>query len=316
MEELRTIDLIIPVYKPDNKFKQLMERLLEQTILPNHIFILHTLEEANSDSYQKLLDEFIIKSSEECRIIIIDILKAEFDHGGTRNYGASLSNADIIMFMTQDAVPCDKELIRNMMEAFDDEAIGATYGRQIAVPKANILERYTRTFNYPPNSYVKSKKDLDKYGIKTYFCSNVCAAYRKDVYDELGGFVTKTIFNEDMIMAYYMIEHNYSIYYQALAKVYHSHEYTNIEQLKRNFDLAVSQQQYSHIFTNVKSEKEGIKYLKSTIKYLMNRNKHIYIPEFLVQTCFKYMGYLLGKYYTLLPKDIIKKISMNPSYWD
>ncbi len=316
MDRLDTIDLIIPVYKPDNKFKQLIERILEQTVLPNHIFIIHTLEGEKEDYYNKLLDEILNKSSETCKIISIDITKKEFDHGGTRNYGASLSNADIIMFMTQDAVPCDKELISSMMEPFRDELIGATYGRQLAFPKANVLERYSRTFNYPPNSYVKSKKDIDKYGIKTYFCSNVCAAYRNTVYKEVGGFVTKTIFNEDMIMAYHIIENNYSIYYQSLAKVYHSHDYTNIEQLRRNFDLAVSQEQHSYIFSNVKSEKEGIKYVKSTIEYLINRNQYIYIPEFIIQTVFKYMGYLLGKYYKLLPKDIIKKISMNPSYWD
>ena len=36
---------------------------------------------------------------------------------------------------------------------------------------------------------------------KTYFCSNVCAAYKKSIYEEIGGFVKKAIFNEDMIYA-------------------------------------------------------------------------------------------------------------------
>ena len=43
-------------------------------------------------------------------------------------------------------------------------------------------------FNYPEQSSVKSLADIDKYGIKTYFCSNVCAAYDKGIYQKTGGF--------------------------------------------------------------------------------------------------------------------------------
>ena len=53
---------------------------------------------------------------------------------------------------------------------------------------------------------VKTKEDLDRLGIKTFFCSNVCAAWRREKYLELGGFVKHTIFNEDMILAGTMIK--------------------------------------------------------------------------------------------------------------
>lgn len=317
MDKLEKIDLIIPVYKPDSKFNRLMSRILGQSILPNHIFLIHTLCVGEKEQeYKELLQKAEELSTDQCKITVLEIEKSEFDHGGTRNYGASLSDSDIIMFMTQDAVPFDKELIKNLTNAFKEKKVAAAYARQIPFKNSSVLEKYSRTFNYPEESHIKSKKDIKELGIKTYFCSNVCAAYRKRVYEEAGGFVTKTIFNEDMIMAYHLIEMEYSIAYRGDAVVYHSHEYTNIQQLKRNFDLSVSQQQYSYIFSNISSEKEGVKLVKDTIEYLIDNNKWIYIPELLVQTGFKYTGYLLGKYYKLLSKDIIKKISMNPSYWD
>lgn len=125
----------------------------------------------------------------------------------------------------------------------------------------NYIEYYTRIFNYPLESRVKTKEDLDTLGIKTFFCSNVCSAYRRSEYDAMGGFEHKTIFNEDMIMASKMIEDGKAVAYQADARVWHWHDYKAIQQLHRNFDLAVSQVDHGGLFLKVRSESEGVKWL-------------------------------------------------------
>ena len=316
------VDVIIPVYKPDQKFKHLLERLIKQSVKPNIIYLLQTIEDDPAEQSEELKEseKDIITlaqslSDSSCSIRCIPINKSEFDHGGTRNYGAHLSDADIIMFMTQDAVPDNKDLVKHLLEPFSNPQVAAAYGRQLPRKNAGTIEKYTRTFNYPEKSSIKSKEDLPKLGIKTYFCSNVCSAYRKNAYDNLGGFVTKTIFNEDMIMASAIIQAGYSIAYAADAMVVHSHEYTYIQQFKRNFDLAVSQQQYKEIFSSVKSESEGIELVKQTAKYLADKKQYLLIPDLIFQSGFKYLGYLAGKNYERIPKDIIKKLSMNPQYW-
>lgn len=96
-------------------------------------------------------------------------------------------------------MPVNEYLVEELVKAFDNEKIAAAYARQLPNSKCNVIERYTRAFNYPEQSRIKSLKDLETLGIKTYFCSDVCAAYRKSVYESLGGFEEKTIFNEDMI---------------------------------------------------------------------------------------------------------------------
>lgn len=304
----RAIDVVIPVYKPDEKLDKLIERLQKQTKKPDHIILMSTRDGKEQERVEKF--------GNIPNLSIHHIEKADFDHGGTRNLGASLSVAEFVLFMTQDAVPTDAHLIEEILKPFEQGEVAAVYGRQLAGKNAGEIEKYTRIFNYPEEDNVKSKKDLERLGIKTYFCSNVCAAYRKSVYDEMGGFVLKTIFNEDMIMASKIINAGYSIGYAANAKVVHSHKYTYWQQFTRNFDLAVSQVQYKEIFAGVKSESEGIRLVKNNAKYLIQIGKWYMIPDLIMQSGFKFLGYKFGQNFEKLPKKLVKKLSMNPSYWD
>ena len=239
----------------------------------------------------------------------------DFDHGGTRDGAASLLDGDLILFMTQDAVPADVYLVEKLVSAFEKEKVAAAYARQLPDKDCDIIERYTRSFNYPKESSVKTKADLERLGIKTFFCSNVCAMYRRSIYEKLGGFVKYTIFNEDMIMASKVIQAGYKIAYVAEAMVIHAHKYTYRQQFTRNFDLAVSQRQYHEIFDAVKSESEGMRLVKNTMKYLFRHGKWYLVPDLIFQSGFKFLGYRFGKKYDKLPLWLVKKFSMNPSYW-
>lgn len=306
---MHMVDVIIPVYRPDEKLDYLVERLNEQTVEPAHIFFLQTLTGTSED-------EEVCKRLQKARnAVVTPIEKKEFDHGGTRNKGASMSQAEFMLFMTQDAVPVDEYLIENMIAAMERESIATCYGRQLADETVGIVEHYTRQFNYPDISYTKSKKDLEQLGIKTYFCSNVCAMYRQKVYEEMGGFVLHTIFNEDMIMAAHVIQAGYEIAYVADAKVVHAHKYTYRQQFTRNFDLAVSQQQYKEIFEGVKSESEGIRLVKKSMIHLIKKGKWYLLFDLVIQSGFKFLGYRFGKKYEKLPLWMIRKMSMQKSYW-
>ena len=106
-----------------------------------------------------------------------------------------MSTADLVVCMTQDAMPADETLIEELVKPFGDPEVWAAYARQLPNEECREVEKYTRSFNYPEQSMVKTKEDLDRLGIKTFFCSNVCAAWRREKYLELGGFVKHTIFN-------------------------------------------------------------------------------------------------------------------------
>ena len=171
----KTIDVIIPTYHPGNEFSKLIDRLMKQTC-PIHQIIIMNTEEAFWDP----------KWNEDYPFLEVHhIQKSEFDHGGTRKKAAEISEADIMIFMTQDALPADRNLVQNLTDALlADEQIGAAYARQLPNSECSFVERYTRSFNYPETSCVKTKADLPKYGVKTYFCSNVCAAYKKEIFEK------------------------------------------------------------------------------------------------------------------------------------
>lgn len=299
-------DLIIPTYKPGKKFKESLHRLSLQTRKPDRIIIINTEEAFFSPDLTEGYEN----------VEVHHIEKKDFDHGKTRDYGASLSDADIIMFMTDDAVAKDKYVIENLLKPFEDPQVSAAYGRQLADAGKNYIEYYTRIFNYPAESRKKTKEDLPKLGIKTFFCSNVCSAYRREDYDAMGGFLHKTIFNEDMIMASKMIEAGKAVYYAADAMVWHWHDYKAMEQLHRNFDLAVSQADYGGLFLQVKSESEGIKMVAATLKHLLSKGKILLIPKYIADSGCKYLGYKLGKNYRKLPRWMILKLTMNRTYWE
>lgn len=162
---------------------------------------------------------------------------------------------------------------------------------------------------------IKAKEDLPHLGIKTYFCSNVCAAYVRSVYLKMGGFEKHTIFNEDMIFAAKLIQNGYKVAYAADAQIIHSHNYSGRQQLRRNFDLAVSQADHPEIFASVRSEGEGIRLVACTARHLCRNGRVWLIPKLIWQSGCKYLGYLLGRHYKRLPVFFVERCSMNENYW-
>lgn len=307
---MKTVDVIIPTYKPDLKLIQLINSLLEQTVKVNKIILVNTEEKY----FQRLVygKNFLNKHS---NIVIYHHSRKEFDHGNSRNLGVKHSTAEYFLMMTQDAVPTDLTLVEKLLKAFDQEQIAVAYARQLPNNSAGEIETFTRQFNYPDQSRVKSENDLEKLGIKTYFCSNVCAMYQRDVFEKLGGFIRKTIFNEDMIFAAKAISNHYKIAYVAKATVIHSHSYGYREQLRRNFDLGVSQADHPEVFANVKSESEGKKMVVACAKYLMKKKKPWLVFDLFFASAFKYLGYQMGRNYKRLPEKICYKVTMNREYW-
>ena len=311
MEDRKKVDVVIPTYKPGKKFSRLLKMLQRQTWPVGKIIVMNTEKSFwNEHGFEG------IKNLE-----VHHLTKEEFDHGETRNRGMRFSRADIVVFMTDDAVPADEHLIEALVKAFEQrgpegEAVIMAYARQLPDKDCPLAERYTRSFNYPEESCVKTRADLEQMGIKTFFASNVCCAYDREKFWFQGGFIRRTIFNEDMIFAgKALLQDDYAVAYAAGARVIHSHNYNCRQQFKRNFDLAVSQADHPELFGCVRSESEGIRLVKSTARFLIRRGKHWLVPGLVVKSGFKFLGYRAGKCYRLLPKWLILKLTMNREYW-
>lgn len=306
-----SVDIILPTYKPTSELFDIIERLESQTYPINKIIIMNTEEKY----FERLFHGG--KYFERFQNIEIHHLSArEFDHAGTRRRAVKYSNADIFVCMTQDAVPADQTLIEELVSALTrEEDIAAAYARQLARPDCREIEQFTRNFNYPDTSCIKSAVDIERLGIKTFFCSNVCSAYSRKIYDALGGFEKRAIFNEDMIYAGHAVKAGKKIAYAAGAEVVHSHNYTCMQQFRRNFDLGVSQSNHPEVFAKISSESEGSKLVGDTIRYLWTTKKKKLVPYLFVSSAFKLAGYRLGKAYQRLPAKLVRRCSANKNYW-
>lgn len=301
------IDVIVPVYKPDNRFVELLDKLQEQTVVPDRIIIINTEKELWENAGIKVKWH---------NVEVCHITKKEFDHGNTRNMGMNMADAEICIMMTMDALPANNKLIEELIKPLEQERVVVSYARQLAYEDSSLTEKLTREFNYPAQSQIKSAKDIEKLQIKAYFCSNVCCAYKKTAFDKLGGFITKTIFNEDMIYAAKVINAGYEVAYSAEALVYHSHEYSGMMQFHRNFDNGISHAQNPDVFDKVTQEGEGMRMVKQVTWKLIKSGHLLETVRYIWCTGCKYIGFKLGCKYNKLPKAIVLWCTSDKSYFD
>ncbi len=307
---MKTVDIIIPVYQPSTEFVDMLVQLEKQTY-PIHKIIITNTEER----FFNLLFFGNRYLEQHKNIEVTHISRMEFDHGKTRAEAIERSDADFFVCMTDDAMPKDLTLIERLLEPLLSGKADISYARQLPREDCREIERFTRDFNYPKESRIKSKDDISSLGIKTYFCSNVCAAYNRKVYDELGGFLRHVIFNEDMLFAAKAVNAGHRIAYCADAEVIHSHNFSNRTQFQRNFDLGVSQAQHPEVFETVSSTDEGKKLVRMTQEHLISIEKWYLVPKLYISSAYKFFGYRKGKNYRKLSKKKIKKYTGNRYFW-
>lgn len=301
-----TFSLIIPTLNAQEYLPELMVAIHKQSLSPCEIIII------DSSSTDKTRD---IANKEGANVEIIS--PNSFDHGGTRTHASLMAQGEILLFLTQDALPADPYAFEHILEGFINAQIGAVYGRQLPHPDANLFGAHLRQFNYSEQSYVRTYEDKQAYGLKTAFLSNSFCAYRTSTLQQIGYFKNNLILGEDMVAGALLLKSGYSLAYQSDAKVYHSHNYTIWQEFQRYFDIGVLHRNEAWLLEEFgKPEGEGLKYVLSEFRYLISHKKSYLIFYSILRNAAKYIGYKFGKIHTLLPIDTVKYMSMHKRWWD
>ncbi len=247
---------------------------------------------------------------------VMRIAREEFDHGGTRQRALEyLSDCDVVVFLTQDAVVAEPEALDALVGAFTDDRVGAAFGRQLPHLDATPIARHARLFNYPEGSYQASEADIPRRGIKTAFLSNSFAAYRREALLGSGGFAENTILSEDMLAGASLLKAGWALAYCANARVRHSHNYSLKEEFQRYFDIGVFHREQGWLLAWLgRAEGEGARFVRSEIRYLL-RKAPWRLPEAALRTFLKYTGYQLGRHHHRLSRRMKRRLSMNRRYW-
>ena len=299
------VGLCIPTYNAGEILDQQIAALYEIRMIPLRILVI------DSSSTDATSERFRNKGYEVMVIPSID-----FDHGGTRQMAVDrMDDCDIVAFLTQDAIPASPDSIRRLVAAFDDPEVAIAYGRQLPRPKAKPIEAHARFFGYPNQSCIKSKDSIPELGLRAATVSNSFAAYRRSILLELGGFPKGTLFGEDTLTGAKAILAGYKIAYVADATVYHSHDYTLIQEFRRYFDNGVFYSREKWILDAFgKAEGSGKAYVLSEIRYLLRKAPWL-LPISFFTVLVKYFGYRMGALERHLPARWKLHMSMNKAFW-
>lgn len=277
------ISVIIPTLNAGRFIGQLLSSLFAQDMHPGEIIVIDSSSQDNTTDIAR-------KSGVKTMVIPTNT----FNHGRTRNQAAMTAAGDILVFMTQDAVPANNNLLRSLTAPLQKNDIAATYARQIPRPDAPLLEVFTRHFNYPEKATVKGMDDLKDLGIKTFFSSNVCSSMKKEIFMKVGMFPDSVRGNEDMVITAKYIVNGYKVAYVSDAMVVHSHHYSLLKQYRRYYNIGASIRRNRWILDYARAEGEGMKFIREQIAFVMKKQKFHLIPYIFFESLVKYTGFRMG----------------------
>ncbi len=301
------IALIIPTLNAEkDHWAQILRAIKQQSLQPDYKLILDSSSLDNT-----------IAIAEKFNFDIHPVTLGSFDHAGTRKWGLNLvkNKADIVIFMTQDALLNNINSFKNLIDSFKDDLVAVAYGRQLPKKNALPIEKFGRIQNYPKKSEVRSFDDRKKLGMKAAFCSDAFAAYRIESINKYDAFPYKSIVGEDTTTVANMLMNGYNVYYNAEATIEHSHDYTITQEFQRYFDTGVFHDEFPILLrTFGTAEKTGANYVKEELIYL-TKNNPSYIPISILRTISKYIGYKLGRNHKHLSTKIKKMCAMHKYYF-
>lgn len=298
--------IIIPIYHPDEKWNKCLRMLKTQKEVTFDLYIVDSGSDFRTyEDDLKGLSYTIIKTTPD-----------HFNHGRTRQDAAkACKDYDTLIYMTQDAIPANEYAISRLVKVFENPQVGCAYGRQLPHKNATILAARARAFNYPENSRLKSLADAKDLGIKVPFISDTFAAYRTEALFKVGGFPDDVILSEDTYVAAKMVLAGWYNAYCAEAQVYHSHNYTILQEFRRYFDTGAFHTMEPWIRDAFgQAEGEGIRFVLTELFYILLHKPYL-LPSVFIRDSFKFIGYRGGMMHKKLPLALKRMCSMNKNYW-
>lgn len=280
-----SLSVVIPTLNAADEIDSLLDIIEAQSLQPLDILVV----DSSSD------DGTVGEVAKHPCVNLVRIERKEFNHGSTRDMALRRSAGEFVCFLTQDAVPASNRYLERLVAPFlADDSIALVTGRQLPKADARRFEQLVRNYNYPNAPSVRSKSDLPKYGIKTFFASDTCSAYRRTAYLECGGFDHVNT-NEDMLMAARFVASGLKVAYEPGAEVYHSHNLTPSQQFARNRAVGMFLELHSDDLMHASEIGEGGRLVKAVSSQLLREGRLTEFIAFGVDCCARLLGNRAGR---------------------
>jgi rhamnosyltransferase len=242
---------------------------------------------------------------------IVQIPPETFHHARTRNYAAGLAKGEVLVFLSQDAIPASDTWLAAFLSSLKEPGVGAVYGRQLPKAESGLERRSAFESMYGGARIVKMPMDGVGLGHKYYHFSNANSAIRRSVW-ETTRFPEELKVFEDVGIAKRILDSGWSIVYEPEAAVYHSHDFPLDLLFKRYFDIGVIYQRLG--IWNDRSRaslwRDGWGAFKGKLFLALKEKRPEGTGSSLVKDVGKYVAIQLGRNERILPRAVKKKLSL------
>ncbi|MDP3342374.1 glycosyltransferase family 2 protein [Frigidibacter sp.] len=298
--------VIIPVYNGGELYKQLLASLPKQTLQPSCVLV---MDSGSTDGS--------LEASEAFGATVVRGTTSEFNHGGTRWRAVKHlpKPVEVVLYLTQDAVPAHDEAFERMIARFDEPRLGGCFGRQLPRMGAAPAEAFARNVNYSDSSYRVDYRGKSARNFRDTLFSNSFSAYRVAALEDINGFPEDVILGEDVLANVAMLEKGWITEYVADAMVRHSHDYTLREEFRRYFDIGVMHRRAQDILGSYgRPTGKGKEYALAEIKH-MQPHGLMEAARSVLRSGAKLVAYKLGLMEHKLPLSFKRRISMHHRFW-
>jgi len=283
------------------EFKSCLEAVYNQTAISQAEVII-----VDSGSTDGTLE--IMKGFPAC---LHQIPSETFHHAHTRNFIASLAKGEILVLLSQDAIPSSNSWLQALTANFADPTVGAVYGRQIPKQGSSLERQDALDTVYGAQRVVKNPAQRNGLGYRFYHFSDVNAAIRRSVWQATNFPEDLRVF-EDLGIAKRILDSGWKIVYEPEACVFHSHHHTTLGLFKRYFDIGYTLKRLQ--IWNAGSTRASL--LRDAGRLLMSKLRRIKGKEdarrtglALAQDVAKSVGLFLGLQQAYLPSVLKRHLS-------
>lgn len=301
-----TVSVVIPVLNAAGYLHPLLDAISGQEGVEIAEIIL--VDSGSTDATAEIAGQY-----DKARWLPIE----NFSHGRARNIGVAAATGEVVLFLSQDALPADERwavALVNALRMAPDVAAG--YSRQLPRADANPMEQYFLETHFPDGEIraVRKRPGQTPAFQKDIFFSNVSSAIRRSVSLEVP-FDEDLIMSEDQQFARDVLEKGYAVVYQPRSKVWHSHRYSLASVFKRYFDSVYAIRCLFKDHRVHSSVAIGIEYLAKEFLFIL-RHRPLWLPYYLVYNASKASATLLAHVAESLPRALVKRMSLHRYYWE
>jgi rhamnosyltransferase len=299
-----TVSVVIPTLNAEPYLRGILKAVFSQEpTSPSEVVLVDSM---SSDATKD-----IAASDRRVRVIPIPV----FSHGRARNLGAREARGEIVVLLTQDALPSDRNWLAALLAPFSDPRVVATYSRQVPQADANPMEWFFLAQRFPPGPPVRRERRGDvPLTLEDVFFSNVSAAIRREVLLKCP-FDESLVMSEDQQFSRDVIAAGHAVVYQPESVVFHSHNYSFSTCFRRYFDSVYS---LTRIFPRhglLTTATMGASYLVHEMRYML-RHHPLSLPRYLLYNLAKVGGTLAAHCAAWLPRRVARAVSLHRYHWE